>query len=123
MDELDISITDGHCVLTDDVHIFNIIVVAFSINFNEEKNQLLKATRSVGFEEIIDAISRGDLLADVAHPSQKHSNQRLYVVRIKRHAYAVPYVINPQKNEIFLKTAYPSRILTKKYIKGGNHAK
>ncbi len=90
--------------------------------FNEEKNQLLKATRGVSFEESIDAISIGDLLADIAHPSQKRSNQRLYVARIKRYAYAVPYVINPQQNEIILKTAYQCRTLTKKYIKGDNYA-
>ena len=95
--------------------------MAFNIKFNEVKNQLLKATRGVGFEEIIDAINSGGLLADVAHPSQKRSNQRLYVVRVKKYAYAVPYVINPQRREIFLKTAYPSRALTKKYIKGDDY--
>ena len=96
--------------------------MAFNIKFNEEKNQLLKATRGVGFSKIMDAISGDGLLADIAHPSRKHPNQRLYVVRVEKYAYAVPYVISPQKNEIFLKTAYPSRALTKKYIKGGKHA-
>lgn len=90
--------------------------MAFNINFNEEKNQLLKATRGVGFDEIIEAMRKGDLLADVAHPSKSRPNQRLYVVRIKEYAYAVPYVANIKRNEIFLKTAYASRALTKKYI-------
>lgn len=96
--------------------------MAFDINFNEEKNQLLKATRGVGFDEVISAISKGDLLADIAHPSKSRPSQRVYVVRIKKYAYAVPYVINKQKNELFLKTAYPSSALTKRYIKGDNHA-
>lgn len=108
--------------MTIHVHIYTILVVAFGINFNEEKNQLLKATRGVGFDEVIDAIGKGDLLADIAHPSKSRPNQRVYVVRIKKHAYAVPYVLNAQKNEIFLKTAYPSSALTKKYMKGDNHA-
>lgn len=95
--------------------------MAFDINFNEEKNQLLKAMRGVGFDEIIDIISKGDLLADIAHPSKSRPNQRIYVIKIKRYAYAVPYVINTQKNEIFLKTIYPSSALTKRYIKGDNH--
>jgi hypothetical protein len=95
--------------------------MAFDINFNEEKNQLLKATRGVGFDEIIEAIGQGALLADIAHPSVSRLNQRLYVVRFKGYSYAVPYVINKQKNEIFLKTVYPSSALTKKYIKGANH--
>lgn len=95
--------------------------MAFDINFNEEKNQLLKATRGIGFGEIIEAISRGGLLADIAHPSKSRPNQRLYAVRIKKYVYAVPYVINSRKNEIFLKTAYASRTLTKKYMKGDGH--
>jgi hypothetical protein len=95
--------------------------MAFDINFNEEKNQLLKATRGVGFIEIINAMSQGDLLAEIAHPRIRRLNKRLYVVKIKKYAYAVPYVINTQKNEIFLKTVYPSSALTKKYIKGDNH--
>jgi len=92
--------------------------MAFDINFNEEKNQLLKATRGVGFDEIIDAMHKGGLLADIAHLSKSRPQQRLYVVKIKKYAYAVPYVMNTEKNEIFLKTAYASRALTKKYMKG-----
>jgi hypothetical protein len=95
--------------------------MAFDINFNEEKNQLLKATRGIGFDEVIDAISKGGLLADVAHLSKSRPNQRLYVVKIKEYAYAVPYVINAPENEIFLKTAYPSSALTKKYVKGDHY--
>lgn len=95
--------------------------MAFDINFNEEKHQLLKATRGIGFDEVIEAIGQGALLADIAHPSVSRVNQRLYVVKIKEYAYAVPYVINKQKNEIFLKTVYPSSALTKRYMKGANH--
>lgn len=96
--------------------------MAFTINFSEEKNQLLKATRGIGFDEILAAIRNQDLIADLSHPNSKRTNQRLFVVRIKQYAYAVPYVINPSKNEIFLKTVYPSRALTKEYIRGDNHA-
>jgi CO/xanthine dehydrogenase FAD-binding subunit len=93
--------------------------MAFSITFNEEKNQLLKATRRVSFEDVIQALKKGQLLADIAYPSQKHSRQRVYVVEIKKYAYAVPYISNARKQEIFLKTIYPSRLLTKIYLKGG----
>ena len=95
--------------------------MAFDINFNEEKNQLLKAMRGVGFDEIIEAIRKGNLLDDIAHPSRKRTNQRLYVVKIKKYVYAVPYVVNPRKNEIFLKTVWADSDLTKKYIKGDDH--
>jgi len=92
--------------------------MVFSIKFNEEKNQLLKATRRIGFNEILEAIDNGGLLADIVNSSSDRSGQRLYVVNINDYAYAVPYVVNNLKKEIFLKTAYPSRFLTRKYIKG-----
>lgn len=96
--------------------------MAFSIRFNEEKNQLLGATRGITFDEIVDSLQAGGLLADLAHPSKHRPNQRIYVVKVEKYAYAVPYVINTQKKEIFLKTIYPSRVLTKKYIhEGDNH--
>jgi hypothetical protein len=90
--------------------------MGFSIRFSEEKNQLLKATRNISFEEILDAIEN-DLLADLAHPGLKRAQQRIFVVRVKEYAYAVPYIINVELDEIFLKTIYPSRALTKLYIK------
>ncbi len=93
--------------------------MALSITFSEEKNQLLKSTRGISFEEVILAIKNGDLVLDKKHHRQEFKHQRMFVVSIGGYAYAVPYVINEQKEEIFLKTIYPSRVLTKKYLKGG----
>lgn len=95
--------------------------MAFDISFSEEKNQVLKATRGIGFDELILAIRGGDLLDDIAHQNPKYSHQRVYVVRIRAYVYAVPYVINPKTGEVFLKTAYPSRVLKRKYNEGDNH--
>ena len=97
--------------------------MAFTIKFNEEKNQLLKATREIGFENIIKTIRDGKSLNDIAHPGKNHLSQRMYVVRIKSYAYTIPYVINKEKQEIFLKTIYPSRRLTKLYLKGEENEK
>ena len=97
--------------------------MAFKIIFSEEKNLLLKATRGIGFDEILDAMHQGDVLADVIHPDQKRAHQRLFVIKIGEYAYAVPYVIDTNKESIFLKTAYPSRVLTSEYIKGDSHDK
>ena len=97
--------------------------MTFTMKFNEEKNELLKVTRNISFEDVLDAIEKDKLLADITHPSKMHSHQRIYVIIIKEYVYAVPYVINKEKNEIFLKTIYPSRFLTKKYMKGGKNAK
>jgi hypothetical protein len=93
--------------------------MGFSIKFSEEKNQLLKVTRNISFEEIIDALEKDNLLADIAHPGVKRAHQHIYVVRVGGYAYAVPYVINLDLNIIFLKTIYPSRALTKLYIRKG----
>ena len=92
------------------------------MRFSEEKSQLLKSTRDISFEYVRDAIESGNLLADIAHPSQKRSHQRIYVVKLKEYAYAVPYVIDLEKKEVFLKTVYPSRVFTKIYI-GGKYGK
>lgn len=91
--------------------------MAFSISFNEEKNQLLKAIRGVCFEDVAVALKNNQLLANVSHPDLRRSHQKIYIVQINNYAYAVPYVINVQKKEIFLKTIYPSRVFSKKYLK------
>lgn len=87
--------------------------MAFTINFSEEKNQLLKATRGIGFDEVIQHLKDGDLLADKIHVAKGRSHQRLYVVKVGDYAYVIPYVINLQSREIYLKTVYPSRRFTK----------
>ncbi len=93
--------------------------MAFSIRFSEEKNQILMATRGVNFETAILHVRNGNVLDEKHHHSKHRPNQRLYIIRIEKYVYVVPYVINPKKNEIFLKTMYPSRELTKQYSKKG----
>ncbi len=89
--------------------------MAFKIDFSQEKDQLLKTTRGIGFGDIIRAIDEGRLLANKSHPSQRYSHQRLLAVHIGSYVYAVPYVLKGKG--IFLKTIYPSRVLKKKYLK------
>ena len=93
--------------------------MAFNIRFSEEKNELLKATRGICFDDILDLIENGDLLDDKQHPNQIKKHQRIYVVKVGNYAFVVPYVINLEKKEIFLKTMYASRKYTKQYIKKG----
>ncbi len=85
------------------------------VDFNEEKNLLLKATRGVNFEDVIQAIEKNKVLDDIKHTSKKR--QRVMVIKIRNYAYAVPYVLDKEKGTIFLKTMYPSRVLTRKYLK------
>ncbi len=101
---------------------YNIFVKyrGYRIEFSEEKNLLLKETRGVGFEDVVTAIEEKKVLNDLKQNSKKYPHQRILVIKIKEYAYAVPYVIDKKRKAIFLKTVYPSRILTDKYItKGG----
>jgi len=84
-------------------------------DWDENKNEQLKSTRDVSFEEIIMAISNNQLLDVLIHPnSEKYPNQKLFVVELFDYAYIVPFVEDEEK--IFLKTIYPSREATIKYL-------
>ena len=85
------------------------------LNWNSEKNEILKHERGISFEEIAYLIESGLLLGIEENPG--YPNQRMPVLEIDNYAIIVPYVEND--DEIFLKTAFPSRKYTKKYgLKG-----
>ena len=87
----------------------------FEYYFDPSKNALLKEKRGISFEEIILLIGEGCLLDVVEHPNKKeYPNQQFYVVDVSGYAYLVPFV--REENKIFLKTIYPSRKATKKYL-------
>ncbi len=87
-------------------------------DWNEIKNTYLKADRGIGFEDIQAAIEEGKILADLEHPlKSRYPNQRVLIVEFGDYVYIVPYVEDGTK--IFLKTIYPSRKMTKKYLKKG----
>jgi hypothetical protein len=84
-------------------------------NWNIEKNLKLKKERNITFEEVVFSLSNGELLDIIKHPNkEKYNNQFVYIVNINNYAYFVPFVEN--KSEIFLKTIFPSRKATKKYL-------
>ena len=85
------------------------------INWNPDKNRKLIEERNISFENIVFALQSGGLLDDIVHPNrEQYPNQRVFVVSIDDYAYLVPYVENDE--EIFLKTAIPSRKATKQYL-------
>ncbi len=85
-------------------------------NWSAEKNEILKQTRGISFEEIVFLIQSGNLLGTEENPG--YPNQKIYVVEVENYAVIVPFVEND--NEIFLKTAFPSRKYTKKYGLSGS---
>ena len=87
-------------------------------NWNNEKNEKLRETRGVSFEEAVLAIEKGQLLDVLEHPNKnKYKNQNMFVVKIYNYAWLIPFV--ETDNEVFLKTIIPSRKATKKYLREG----
>ena len=81
------------------------------LNWDPDKNKILKRERGISFEEIAYLIESGQIIGIEENPG--HPNQKMYVLEIDEYAIIVPYV--EKNNEIFLKTAFPSRKYTKKY--------
>lgn len=83
--------------------------------WNDDKNFLLKQTRNICFEDVVLSIHNRNLLDIVKNPSLNHGDQYCIIVDIGNYAYVVPFVKNGEN--FFLKTVYPSRKMTKKYLK------
>jgi uncharacterized DUF497 family protein len=87
------------------------------IIWSAEKSRLLKAERSISFEEITFCIANGQLLDVIQYPNaERYGHQRMFVVRIDQYVYLVPFV--ESETEIFLKTIIPSRKATRQYLQG-----
>ncbi len=91
-------------------------------NWDDRKNDFLRVKRGISFEEIILCIKEGFTIDILEHPNQsKYQNQKMFLVKRDDYIYAVPFVVDDRNDEIFLKTIFPSRKYTKKYLKGGDH--
>ena len=87
-----------------------------AFRFDQKKNAILQNERGVCFDDVIYAIETGNIL-DITehHNKEKFAHQRCMVVNIDGYACLVPYIENEEG--IFLKTIYPSRKATKRYLK------
>jgi uncharacterized DUF497 family protein len=84
-------------------------------DWNAEKNEQLKQERGISFEDVVIAIEENTILEILEHPNkEKYPNQKMYIVNIENYAYIVPFVDEGEKR--FLKTIFPSRKMTAKYI-------
>ena len=88
--------------------------VNMQINWNNEKNTVLKKDRDVCFEDVELAIMTDKVLDIIPHHSKdRYKNQELMILSIKNYTYYVPFVMNDE--EIFLKNIIPSRKYHKIY--------
>ena len=89
--------------------------------WNDDKSARLRATRGIGFEEIVVALRSSGLREVARHPdSVRYPRQQLWVVAIDDYAYLVPVV--EEDEYYFLKTIIPSRKATRDYLRGGRDA-
>lgn len=83
--------------------------------WDEEKNTFLKKERGISFEKIVSHILQGDLLLIKEHPNQeRYPGQQIFVIRVDDYIYLVPFV--EKENDTFLKTIFPSRKETRRYL-------
>ena len=84
--------------------------------FDPKKNALLANKRGISFEEVISILEKTGPIDVVSHPNtERYPKQKMYVIEIDSYIYLVPFI--KEKSQIFLKTIFPSRKATKKYLK------
>lgn len=82
--------------------------------WDSDKNEQIKTERGISFEEIVLLLGAGKLWAVTKHWNPlKYPTQKIFLIPIDGRIIAVPFVQNKEK--IFLKTAFPSRKMTKLY--------
>ena len=82
--------------------------------WSEEKNEQLKQSRGISFEDVVLALESGGLLDVLAHPNpRRYPNQKVLVVAVMEYVYLVPHV--EERDHVFLKTVIPSRKATREY--------
>lgn len=82
----------------------------FKLDWDPLKSESLKRTRGLSFEELI----RCTFIKEDRHPTRIH--QRVLLFERLGYIWAVPFVAKGDR--LFLKTAYPTRKMTKKYRRG-----
>jgi len=85
--------------------------IVYTIRWNVVKSDRLKRIRGVSFEELI---TDGKIINVIDHPGRP--GQHMFVFEYKKYIWIAPCVI--EKEDVFLKTLYPSRKYHKFYKKG-----
>ncbi len=97
---------------------YDYAVVMKYVDWSPEKNEKLKEERGVTFDEVIEAILGNGFIGIEDHPNiPRYGHQKVFVVCVRDYVYLVPFV--QDKTKVFLKTIFPNRKATKKYMKGG----
>ena len=85
-------------------------------DWDNDKDEQLKRERGVSFEQVVFLILNDHILDILEHPNKmKYINQKLYVIDVDDYAHVVPF--EDRKGVRFLKTIFPSRKYTRKYLR------
>ena len=86
--------------------------------WKEDKNDLLKQYRKISFEQIVLSIENKQIVDVIEHPNQeKYKGQIFILVEMDNYVYVVPAFISGSGEECHLKTIYPSRKYTDKFLR------
>lgn len=86
------------------------------IRWSAEKDAMLRSDKGrggIGLAECAVAIEEGRILDDIE--SETRPNQRVFILEIEDYAFVVPYVFD--EDSVFLKTMFPSRKYTARYLR------
>lgn len=89
-------------------------------DWDDDKNDWLIKNRGISFETCEMYILAGKIL-DVIDNNSPYEHQKVFIIEVEGYAYRVPFVVDNEK--IFFKTAYPSRVDTKKYLLDNDNLK
>lgn len=82
------------------------------IKWDKQKNEWLILNRNISFIEIAEIILDKKYIDILENPTRE--NQLYFIVKIQNYIWVVPFIIDKNEN-IFLKTAFPSRKYHKLY--------
>jgi uncharacterized DUF497 family protein len=83
-----------------------------NIIWDDDKNSWLQLNRNISFEEITEKILNKSYIEILENPARE--DQLYFIMEIDNYTWVVPFLIN-EKDEIVLKTAFPSRKYHRKY--------
>lgn len=84
------------------------------ISWSARKNEILKRERGLDFEALAESIQAGEVLEVARNPNRP--SQVIFMILVDEYVCAVPAV--PTDDGYFLKTAYKSRKLNKRFNGG-----
>jgi uncharacterized DUF497 family protein len=82
------------------------------ILWDDARRKKLRSNRDIDFEDVTRIILEKKYLAILENP--RRPDQRIFVVSYKGYTHVVPFVID-DKDNVILKTVFPSRKLHKLY--------